>query len=159
MYQYFNYTDIPSNYMLGFQAAGYSNNNLTFKWIQYFDKYSAVRQQGVYYLLLLNGYGSHLTIKFAEYCEQRNIHLFAIPAHISHFLQPLNVVLFQLFKHQHRQAVEMAVRTGCINFNIIKFLHALYGMRMAIFKQSSITLGWEKTGFISYNPKLVLTKL
>ena len=32
-------------------------------------------------------------------------------------------------------------------------------MRMAIFKQSSITSGWEKTGLIPYNPELVLTKL
>ena len=118
-----------------------------------------MRQQGVHRLLLLDGHSSHLIIEFAEYYEQRNIHLFAIPAHISHFLQPLNVILFQPFKHQHRQAVEMAVRTGCINFNIIKFLHALHGIRIATFKQSSITSGWEKTGLILYNPKLILTKL
>jgi len=159
MHQHLNHTDIPGNYMLGSQAAGYSNNDLAFEWIQHFDKCCAVRQQGVHRLLLLNGHGSHLTIEFAEYCEQRNIHLFAIPAHTSHFLQPLNIVLFQPFKHHHRQAVEMAVRTGCINFNIIEFLHALHGMRMATFKQLSITSGWEKTGLIPYNPELVLTKL
>ena len=32
-------------------------------------------------------------------------------------------------------------------------------MHMATFRQSSITLKWEKTGLIPYNPKLVLTKL
>ena len=32
-------------------------------------------------------------------------------------------------------------------------------MYIAIFKQSSITLGWEKTGLIPYNPKLILIKL
>ena len=32
-------------------------------------------------------------------------------------------------------------------------------MRIATFKQLSITLKWEKTGLIPYNPKLILTKL
>ena len=69
MHQHLNYTDIPGNYILGSQAAGYLNNNLTFKWIQHFNKYSAVRQQGVYRLLLLNGHSLHLIIEFAKYCE------------------------------------------------------------------------------------------
>jgi len=53
----------------------------------------------------------------------------------------------------------MAMRTGCINFNIIKFLYTLHRIYIAIFKQSAITLGWGKTGLILYNPKLILTKL
>ena len=53
----------------------------------------------------------------------------------------------------------MAIQISYINFNIIKFLYALYRMYIAIFKQSSIALGWEKTGLILYNPELVLTKL
>ena len=53
----------------------------------------------------------------------------------------------------------MDIQTGCINFNIIEFLYALYRMYIAIFKQLSITLKWEKTGLILYNSKLVLTKL
>jgi hypothetical protein len=107
----------------------------------------------------LDGHGSHLTVELVEFCEQRNIILFSLPPHSSHFLQPLNIVLFQPFKHYHRQAVEMAMRTGCTNFNIIEFLHALHGIRMATFKQSSILSGWEKAGLIPYNPELVLSKL
>jgi len=53
----------------------------------------------------------------------------------------------------------MAVRIGCTNFNIIKFLHTLHHIRVTIFKPTSIKSAWEKTGLIPYNPKLVLTKL
>ena len=94
MHQYLNHTDILGNYILSSQAAGYLNNNLTFKWIQHFNKCSAVRQRGVYHLLLLDGHGLYLIIEFTEYYKQRNIHLFAILAYISHFLQPLNIILF-----------------------------------------------------------------
>ena len=110
-------------------------------------------------MLLLNSYSSHLTKEFAEYCEEKNIHLLAIPPHTSHFLQPLDVVLFQPFKHHHRLAVEMAVRTGCTNFNTVEFLHALHQIRTATFKSSSILSGWAKTGLIPYNPEVVLTRL
>jgi len=81
---------------------------------------------GAHRLLLLDGHGSHLIKEFTEYYKEKNIHLLAIPPHISHFLQPLNVVLFQPFKHHHKLAVEMAMRTGCINFNTVEFLHALH---------------------------------
>jgi len=114
---------------------------------------------GAHRLLLLDGHGLHLIKEFAEYCEEKNIHLLAIPPHISHFLQPLDVVLFQPFKHYYRQAVEIAMRTGCINFNTVKFLYALHQIRTAIFKSSSILLGWVKTGLIPYNPEVVLTRL
>ena len=80
--------------MLGAQTKGYLNDDLAFNWIQYFDRQSAARQMGAHRLLLLDGYGSHLTKEFAEYCEEKNIHLLAIPPHISHFLQPLNIILF-----------------------------------------------------------------
>ena len=86
MHQYLNYIDILGNYILGFQAAGYLNNNFAFKWIQYFNKYSAIYQQSTYYLLLFNGYSSHLIIEFAKYYKQKNIHLFTILAYTSHFL-------------------------------------------------------------------------
>jgi hypothetical protein len=110
-------------------------------------------------LLLLDGHGLHLTMELAQYCKERNIYLLALPAHTSHFLQPLNVVLFQPYKHYHRHTVEMAVRTGCTNFNTIKFLHALHHIWVATFKPTSIKSAWEKTGLIPYNPELVLTKL
>ena len=96
---------------------------------------------GAYWLLLLDGYGLHLIKEFAEYYKEKNIHLLAIPPHTSHFLQPLNVVLFQPFKHYHKLAVKMAVRTGCTNFNTIKFLYALHQIYTAIFKSLFILLG------------------
>lgn len=109
-------------------------------------------------LLVLDGHQSHLTKEFVGYCDEQRIHLLAIPPHTSHLLQPLDVVLFQPFKHYHRQAVEMAVQTGCTNFNTVEFLHALRGVRTATFKESSIKSGWAKTVLIPYNPELVLTR-
>ncbi|OCK97065.1 uncharacterized protein K441DRAFT_712513 [Cenococcum geophilum 1.58] len=49
---------------------------------------------GAHQLLLLDGYGLYLIKEFAEYYKEKNIHLLAIPPHISHSLQLLNIILF-----------------------------------------------------------------
>ncbi len=38
------------------------------------------------------------TLKFVEYCEEHKIIPFCLPPHTTHFLQPLNVVLFFAYK-------------------------------------------------------------
>src|ERR1700723_1894418 len=138
LHHHITHTDLPDNYVLGVQTAGYSNDDYAFEWIKHFDKYSKARQVGVYRLLLLDGHGSHLTKEFAEYCDENRIILFAIPPHTSHFLQPLDIVLFQPFKHNHRKAVEMATQTGCTDFNKVEFLYHLKSIRNATFKALSI---------------------
>jgi DDE superfamily endonuclease len=95
---------------------------------------------GIYQLLLLNRYGSHLTKEFAEYCDKNRIILFAIPPYISHFLQPLDIILFQPFKNNHCKAVKMATQTGCTDFNKVEFLYYLKSIRDATFKALSIRL-------------------
>jgi hypothetical protein len=70
LHQHFNEgVNIPDHYVLGAQTAGYSNEDLAFEWVQYFDKWSARRQRGATRMLLLDGHGSHLTYDFVEYCE------------------------------------------------------------------------------------------
>ena len=86
MHQHLNNTSIPGNYMLGAQTKGYSNDDLAFDWIQYFNRQSTARQMGAHRLLLLDSYGSHLIKEFVEYCKEKNIYLLAIPPYISHFL-------------------------------------------------------------------------
>ena len=48
LYHYITHTDLLDNYILGTQTAGYLNNNYTFKWIKYFNKYLKAQQVGVY---------------------------------------------------------------------------------------------------------------
>jgi len=53
----------------------------------------------------------------------------------THLLQPLDVVVFQLYKHYNTEAVEQATRTGCSDFNKVEFLHALRSIREQTFKK------------------------
>ena len=45
-------------------------------------------------LLIYNGHKSHVNIAITDWATTNNIHLFLLPAHTSHFLQPLDVACF-----------------------------------------------------------------
>ena len=109
-------------------------------------------------MLLLDGYRSHCTYKFLNYCTDADILLFCLPPHTAHILQLLDVVVFQPYKHRHAQAIDKAT-SRCDDFNKIEFLEALGSIRAKTFKISTILSVFKETGLYSYNPAKVLDKL
>jgi hypothetical protein len=85
--------------------------------------------------------------------------MFCLPPHTSHILQPLNVVLFQLFKHFHDKAVDYATRTGCGDFTKLEFLAAIDSIRQQTFKKSSILSSFQECSLVSFNSSIVLVKV
>jgi hypothetical protein len=159
LFQWYAHTHIPDNYLLGVSDTGYNNDELALDWIQHFEKYSAQFQRGVWRLLIFDGFGAHLTKQFIDYCDKHNIIPFSLPSHTSHLLQPLDVTVFQPFKHWHKKTVEVAVRTGCIDFNKVEFLHEIQSIRSRTFKKGMILSAWEKSGLFPLNPEIVLQKI
>lgn len=89
-------------------------------------------------LLILDGYGSHLTYEFYEYALKHKIELFAPPTHSTHLMQPLDVGCFQPYKHYHSKAIAMTTRNG------IPELSKLTTMRAKTFKNSTILFAFKK---------------
>jgi len=152
-------TELEDDVLLAVSESGYSNDLLCLEWLKHFERFSALRQVGVYRLLLLDGYGSHCTRDFISFCNQQNIIPFCLPPHTTHLIQPLDVVVFQPLKHYHSEAIDYATRTGCSDFNKIEFLSALRSIRLQAFKESTILSAFRKTGLIPWNPDAVLSRL
>src|SRR4051794_32349160 len=123
---------------MGVSESRYSNDELTFDWIQHFTQYTHHRRDGAYILLLFDGTWEHSTKQFLEVCEDNKIIPFCFPPHATHFMHPLDVVPFQPYKHWHSEAVNESLRTGCTNFNQVEFLAKLQGIREDTFKTSTI---------------------
>ena len=87
------------------------------------------------------------------------IDLFILPPHSTHLTQPLDVGCFQPFKHYHAEAVDAAVRLGSSDFDRLDFLAAFNWIRSQTFTTSTITSAFRKTGFVPYNPEVVLEKV
>jgi hypothetical protein len=152
-------TGLEDDVLVAVSDTGYSNDELGLEWLRHFERYSARRQVGIYRLLLLDGYGSHCTMEFITFCDEHKIVPFCLPPHSTHLLQPLDVVVFQPYKHYHDEAVDSATRTGCSDFNKLEFLTAITSIRRQTFKPSTIVSAFRKTGLIPYNPEIVLERL
>jgi len=152
-------TDLEDDVLVAVSETGYANDELCLDWLYYFERYSARRQVGGSRLLLLDGYGSHCTMEFITFCDDHKIIPFCMPPHSTHLLQPLDMVVFQPYKHYHAEAVDNATRTGCSDFNKLEFLAAITSIRRQAFKPSTIISAFQTTGLIPYNPEIVLERL
>lgn len=151
--------DLSNDVVISTAETGYSNDWLSLEWLKHFDKHSAKTQKGAFRLLLMDGYGSHHTIEFIEYCYQVKIIPFGLPAHTTHLLQPLDVVVFQPLKHWHSEAVKEAMSHGDETFTKVEFLNAFNTFRNKAFKKSTILSAWKAVGLVPFNPSIVLDKM
>ena len=149
---------MPDDTLIALSDTSYSNDDTSLGWLAHFERFTSRRKTGAYRLLLLDGFGSHCTKQFIDYCNRYNIILFCFPPHTTHLLQPLDVV-FQPYKHYHAEAVEQATRTGCSDFNNVELLHALRSIREPTFKKNTILTAFRKTGLLPFAPKIVLKQL
>ena len=112
------FADIQSeDIAIGVSDSGYSNDELSFLWLQHWNRLSQRHQKGAYRMLVMDGYDSHLTYQFLRYCELNKIIVLQLPSHSTHFLQPLNVAIFQQWKHWHAEAIDRHIRHGAGKFN------------------------------------------
>ncbi len=152
-------TDLPDDYSLAVSDSCYSIDQLWLHWLKRFDRHSATRQVGEYRMLIMDGYGSHCTVDFIDYCEKNKIIRFCLPSHTTLLLQPLDVLLFRSYKKAHRDVLHTAMQSCCANFNKIEFLHALQKMRAITFTEKNIASGFRKTGILPFDPSIVLNQL
>lgn len=130
---------------------GYSNDELALEWIQHFNEHSRKGQLGAKRLLIVDGHGSHHTAQFIQYCDDNNIIPFGMPSNLTHLLQPLDVCIFQPYKHYHGLALDRLVRDGAVQISKIEFLSIIEDIRNQAFKEATIKSAFRKSGIHPLN--------
>ena len=150
---------MDDDYLIGVSDSGYSNDVLFFQWLQHWEAMSKRTQRGEYRLLLLDGYDSHLTWTALQFCQQQKVIVVLLTPHTTHFMQPLDVALFQQWKHYHAEAIDHSVRRGCGNFDRSAFLGYIEKIRELTFTPRNIKAGFRKCGYWPFRPVEVLQQL
>jgi DDE superfamily endonuclease len=158
MIDWYNETELPDRYMILTFDSRYTTDELAFHYFHHFDRFTSRRTQGKYRLLLMDNHGSHLTVEFLQYCQDRSILVFPFPAHLTHLLQPLDSFPFQVYKKNQRELVNRAT-TGGLDYDKVEFLADLKELREKTFRCSVICSGWREVGLLPWNPKSVINKL
>lgn len=159
MARWYQQDELDPATLIAVSESGYSNDRIALHWLEHFNRHTEEKAQGALRLLIIDGHGSHHTKQFIEYCDNHGIIAFGMPPHMTHLLQPLDVVVFQPLKHYHAQALDILVRDGLTNITKIEFLGLIEGIRERAFKEATILSAFRKTGIWPWDPEQVLQGL
>jgi hypothetical protein len=80
--------------------------------------------QGTHHLLILDGYESHSSTEFKEYCKENKIVCLCMPPYSSHLLQLLDVGCFSPLKKAYLRQVEKLMHNRINHITKTEFLPA-----------------------------------
>ena len=156
LHKWCQHNDLDGETLIGTSETGYSNDDLAMDWLRHFIEHTRTKRRGAWLLLVIDGFGSHSTIPFLKLATENQIVLFRLPAHSTHLTQPLDVGVFQPYKHYHAEAIDHAIRMGDTEFGKLEFLAAFQEFRNKTFKSSTIRHAFRTTGIVPFNPNMVL---
>lgn len=110
-------------------------------------------------MLIFDSYDSHLTREVLKFMKDNLIWPFCLLPHSSHLTQPLDVGVFQSFKHWHTEAIDTAMRQAGGDFSRIDFLAYFQAIHDKAFKATTVVSAWRKSGLVPYDPDVVLRHL
>jgi len=141
--------------------SGYSNDELAIIWLQHFIKETKCEENGnsLWKLIILDSHTSHMTPELRLMAAQYNIHLFTLPAHLTHVLQPLDVGIFQPYKHWHKEAVHSSIRKLDLSYTVSSFIRDLPEIRANTFKASTVIHAFRNSGIWPVDREEALSKL
>jgi hypothetical protein len=116
--------------------------------LKHFDQHTKAGQVGAYRLLILDGHESHLNQDSKDYCLGNNILMLCMPAHSSHILQPLDVVLFSPLKRKYSSCIRDLACKCVFHINKKGFLPAFKDVFFKVFIEQKCCKTFEALGLI-----------
>jgi hypothetical protein len=108
--------------------------------------------------LIMDGHGSHINMKFINFCDKNKILLCIFPPHATHRLQPLDVSLFSPLATYYSQELDhfQMMHEGMIRFTKRNFFTSFWKAWTKTFTEKNVLSGWRKTGLFPFDPEVVL---
>lgn len=162
MHQLFWYENglLPSDWVISVSANGWTTKEISLSQLKnVFDKYIRDYTLGRYRLLILDGYGSHVTPDFNQYCTEYSIIVLYMPPHSSHLLQPLDVGCFSVLKRSYSRYVKQKMSLSVNYIDKQEFLPLYWQARAEALHKNNLRAGFAATGRVPYEPDCVLLLL
>jgi len=106
----------------------------------------------------MDGHSSHINVNFIEYCWNYKIIPVCLPPHLTHLLQPLDLVIFLPLKRAYSTKVDEYAACGITGINKEYFLKILGEIWPQIYTKALIRSAFEAAGLLPYNPNRALVR-
>lgn len=144
--------------------SGWTNDELGYMWLtQIFDRFSKkkARNGRDWRLLLLDGHGSHLNMRFLDWALDHQIMVGIYPPHSTHRLQPLDVALFGPLASCYSTALNNYLHKSMAIQGVTKraFFNLFWTAWTRAITEKNILSGFAQTGVNPLDPEVILRKL
>jgi hypothetical protein len=139
--------------------SGYTNNELAMLYLEHFIKCTNAGSDQPQKVLLMDSHTSHTTSEFIIRAKEMNIQPYPFPSHLTHVMQPLDVGVFQPYKHWHKKAIQHAMRALDVDYNIASFFRDLTEIRANTFKKGTIQGAFREAGMWPIDCKEAVKKM
>jgi hypothetical protein len=139
--------------------SGYTNKDICLILLDHIIEHTNAGLDKPPKVLLMDRHGSHMDPDFIIKATAANIHLYPFLGHFTHILQPLDVGVFQPYKHWHKKAVQHAMRNLDLDYNIASFMRDLHEIRTETFKKGTIHSAFQKAGIWPISCKTALEQI
>jgi hypothetical protein len=126
--------------------SGYTNKEISLIYLDHLILHTNARLDKPPKVLLIDQHSSHMDPNFTIKATAHNIHLYPFPSHLTYVLQPLDVGVFQPYKHWHKKAVQHAMRNLDLDYNVASFMCDIQEIRAKTFKKGTIHSAFWKAG-------------
>lgn len=144
--QWYQVPELPGDTQIAVTDSGYSNDEVAFAWIKFFNENTKKIGSSAWRLLIIDGHTTHTTYEFIQYANDNNIEVFGLPPHLTHLLQPLDVVIFSPIKYRYSEAVSKLIRNGLDALTKFEFFTVINEVRHQTRKEKCIKSAFRKTG-------------
>ncbi len=138
---------------------GWTSDGLGYSWLTgLFEKETSSKARRSHRLLFVDGHGSHVNMKFLNWCEQHRILLAIYPPHSTHRLQPLDVSVFAPLAHHYSQGLDSLIRQseGRTAMSKRDFFAIFWPSFEKTFTEKVIASAWSNMGVLLFDPKSAL---
>lgn len=123
-----------------------------------FDRETADKAKRSCRLLFIDGHGSHLNLRFLEWCYMHRILIACYPPHSTHRLQRLDVGCFNPLAHFYSEGLDQLIgdSEGYTALKKRDFFAIFWQAFEKAFIERNIDSAWRKTGIWPWDPEVVL---
>ena len=97
---------------------GFTNDDIAIHFLKHFIKHTDAGPHSEWKLLLMDNHGSHETDEFLTLANDNHILSYPLISHLTHCMQPLDVGVFQPYKHWHEVAMRDALANLSFEYDI-----------------------------------------
>ena len=107
----------------------FTSDKIALIFLQHYIDHFDVESDSEWKLMLMNNHDSHITSEFIKLTNENHIRSFSLISHLTHCMQPLNVEIFQSYKHWHDVVIKKSVAKFNVDYFMTRFCQDLSKIR------------------------------